>query len=222
MLVTMLRATAIAALLLAGTATQAETDEKAEIDAAVKWADPMFGKSCDFARLKDDLNGSRYFEIKYRYKGQGQDEPDVVFPLIQLYCSAGAYNVSFLYLTKDTATEDYRVLSFAQPKLDYDYTDENFTKLKAAPKVTGYVARAELVNPDFDPKTNTIFMGAKWRGLGDAWSSGEWAFVEGEFVLKAFSVDPTYDLNADSPDGGEQQQSSYYQIYPELKLMDGN
>jgi hypothetical protein len=88
--------------------------------------------------------------------------------------------------------------------------------------VTGYVARAELVNPDFDPKTNTIFMGAKWRGLGDAWSSGEWAFVEGEFVLKAFSVDPTYDLNSDSPDGGEQQQSSYYQIYPELKLMDGN
>lgn len=177
---------------------------------AVKWAGPVMGKACNFALLQDgdDAAGSRYYAIKYRYRGQDQDSPDNVFPLIQLICDRGAYNETFIFLTKDD--NGYRLLAFALPQIDYDYTDEEFTRLKAPPRITGYRAVTSLANAAFDPKTGRLSMRAQWRGLGDAWSSGEWGFFEGEFILREYVVDPIYEVNSDRP---EALKAEKYTIY---------
>lgn len=59
--------------------------------------------------------------------------------------------------------------------------------------VDGFTASHELTNAEFDKTTNSISSFAKWRGMGDASSSGTWNFVDGQFVLKNYDVDPTYD-----------------------------
>ncbi|MDH6267203.1 hypothetical protein M2360_002600 [Rhizobium sp. SG_E_25_P2] len=207
---------AVSALAVLMAAQTARADEAREIRAAFAWAKPVLGSSCDFASAEgvDDFGGSRVYDIRYRYKGQDQDEQDQVFRLIQLFCMSGAYNVSFVFLAAGMEAGDYKLLSFAEPKADYDYTDESFTKLAAPPRVSGFVSRGELVNADFDPKTGVLSSDAKWRGLGDAWSHGEWRFIEGEFVLARFEIDPIYDLNRDDaqqPDPDPQPES--YVIY---------
>jgi hypothetical protein len=130
---------------------------------------------------------------------------------------SGAYNVSFVFLTPGSEAGDYKLLSFAEPKVDYDYKDEMFTELVAPPRLVGYVTRSELVNADFDPAARILSSDAKWRGLGDAWSSGEWRFVEGEFVLSRYEIDPTYDLNKDETQQDDGGQPDSYVIYPPEK-----
>jgi hypothetical protein len=203
------------AILLAMPALSgASADERADVLAAAAWATPVLGASCDFSRFgQGDLGGSAVFDIPYRTRGQGQDEPDNVFTLIQLFCAQGAYNTRFVYLSRQDG--DFALLAFAQPVYDYDYSDENFTTLKAPPIVTGFSATTELVNSSFDPNTGILSMHAQWRGLGDAWSAGEWEFREATFVLKTYSVDPTYDLNADNPDQSSAEES--WQLYPAIR-----
>jgi hypothetical protein len=212
----MLRAAVFLTAGMVPASAPAQADERQKVLDAVKWAKKVMRGACDFSLLKrgDDLAGSGYFEIRYRDKGQDQDSPDNVYPLYQLLCNRGAYNADFIYLTRND--NGYALLSFAEPKLDYDYTDENFTRLKAPPKVIGFRTTNELGNAEFDPKNNAIFMRFKWRGLGDAWSSGEWEFAEGEFLLKEYSVDPTYDSSDEN--AGDATQPESYQVYPTLKI----
>jgi hypothetical protein len=184
--------------------------ERQQVLDALKWAEPVMGKTCNFAPLKGgkDLADSHYYEIKYRYRGQDQDSPDNIFPLFQLLCDRGAYNKTFIFLTK--GDNGYRLLPFALPQIDYDYADEEFTKLKAPPRITGYKAVTDLANASFDPKTDRISMRAQWRGLGDAWSSGEWQFFEGEFILSEYIVDPVYEANSDHPEALRQEKYTIY------------
>lgn len=188
----------------------ARADDRQQVQDAVKWAEPVMGNACNFAQLnsKDDLAESHYYEIKYRYRGQDQDSPDNVFPLVQLLCDRGAYNETFIFLTRNES--DYKLISFAVPQIDYDYTDEQFTKLKAPPRITGYKAVANLVNASFDPQTNKLTMSAPWRGIGDAWSSGKWRFFEGEFILAEYIVDPIYEANSDHPEALKDERYTIY------------
>jgi hypothetical protein len=215
----MFRATVLLAVGVFSMSAAAEADERQKVLDAVKWAEQVMGGACDFSALKGkgNLAGSRYFEIKYRDKGQDQDSPNNIYPLYQLLCNRGAYNTNFIYLTRND--NGYALLSFAEPKLDYDYTDENFTALKSPPKVTGFRTTNELGNAEFDAKNNSISMTFKWRGLGDAWSSGEWVFAEGEFLLKEYNVDPTYQANDENADNATQSES--YQVYPTMKIVGG-
>lgn len=205
----------LALAVLCTFATVARADEKAEILAAAKWAAPVMGTACNFSLLRGDekLGGSRHFEIHYRDRGQDQDSPDNVYPLFQLLCNRAAYNETYIYLTRNG--DGYSLLSFAEPRLDYDYADESFARLKAPPKVVGYRATTELVGADFDAATQSITTHVKWRGLGDAWSSGVWKFSDGEFVLKQYDVDPTYDNH---PDAGSADKGENYQVYPEVRI----
>jgi hypothetical protein len=206
----------LAALALAP--LDARASEASEIEAAITWAKPVMGSACDFSALgeQEEFGGSHFYQIDFRYKGQGQDEPDQMFPLVQLYCLSGAYNVSFIYLTKGNEAGEYKLLSFAEPKLDFDYQDENFTLLKAPPTISGYISRTELVNASFDPVTSTIHSDAKWRGLGDAWSVGEWRFDEGQFVLSRFTVDPIYELNGPG-EPIQAQKDLHFEVFPGQK-----
>jgi hypothetical protein len=54
-------------------------------------------------------------------------------------------------------------------------------------------ATLSLVNSDFDPDTATLSSYSKWRGIGDASSSGTWVFDDGRFVLARYEVDASYD-----------------------------
>ena len=43
------------------------------------------------------------------------------------------------------------------------------------------------------PATRTVTSHSKWRGLGDASSSGQWLFHNGRFILKSYDADASYD-----------------------------
>jgi hypothetical protein len=183
------------AMLLAGAlpAFADEASDAADIAAARKFVEPVMGKTCDFQTNADGAPDgyNNVFPLSYRTKGQDQDSPDYKLTLVQLACSSGAYNFNSIYLTRN-ADGVWELLSFAEPTLDFDYTDENFSKLKAPPKVAGFITVTQLINSEYNPETKVLNSSAKWRGIGDAWSSAEYQFVEGVFVLKKYEVDPTF------------------------------
>ncbi|MBX9458792.1 MAG: DUF1176 domain-containing protein [Rhizobium sp.] len=172
------------------------TDDSADIIAARNFAEPALGRRCDFATDDNARPADRnnVFHLAFRTKGQDQDSPDHRRTLVQLTCSTGAYNFNSVFALRNDDPDEggWEVLSFAQPLADFDYLDEAFTKLRAPPTVSGYIAVTELTNSVFDIATKTISSHAKWRGVGDAWSAGTWEFRDGAFVLKHFEIDPTY------------------------------
>jgi hypothetical protein len=201
------RPLALVAIAALSTAGPAAADERADILAAIHWAEPVVGKRCDFSRQKaGDMTGAGSFDIRYRYAGQDEDEADQRFALLQLPCRVSAGNAMTLYLTRTEATV-YRILSFAEPKLDYDYTDETFAALSAPPRIAGYAATSELANATYDPTSKTISMKIVWGG--GAWSAGTWTFVDGQFLLARFSVNPIH---------GATRPSQTYQIFPTFEL----
>lgn len=191
------------AMLLAGAipALGDEAADKADILAAIKYSEPVMGKQCNF---KKDENGepsgyNNVFHLTFRDDGQDQDSPDYKRTLVQLACSSGAYNFNSIWVMRNDDKDEggWEVLSFAEPIADYDYADEEFTKLKAPPKVSGYVASTQMTNSEYDPESKMLTSSAKWRGIGDAGSFGEWQFKEGAFVLKRYEIDPTYQAPGD-------------------------
>lgn len=136
--------------------------------------------------------------------------------LFEIYCMSGAYNTSNLYVLKD-AENKLSLVSFASPTFDVAYVegDETETKLKHDPLVTGFSTSFLLTNPSFDEKTLTLSEYAKWRGIGDAWSAGDWQFRDGQFVLTRFEVDPIYEGNLDNPP--QKLQDKSFQLFPPAK-----
>jgi hypothetical protein len=189
---------AIATFLLG--ALPALADDADDIAAARKFAAPVMGETCEFKTTSDGKPDgfNNVHQLSYRTKGQDQDSPDEKLTLIQLECGTGAYNYSSIYVTRD-GDGQWEIVTFAEPVAEYDYADENFSKLKAPPKVSGFVTTDVLVNSEYSPETRSISAAAAWRGIGDASSGGEWQFVEGRFVLKRYWMDPTFQ----APDGQE-------------------
>jgi hypothetical protein len=131
--------------------------------------------------------------IKYHDSEDATTEPERTARLIAFPCFAGAYNFSTIYYQWDE-TEGLRQIGFPSPTLDIEYEDPNNTESKLhSVTVTGFEADAQLMNSEFDPATNTITSQEKWRGVGDASSSGKWAFKDGSFVLVKYDVDASYD-----------------------------
>lgn len=170
---------------------------------------------CDETSPFGDAEGFADNAIALSWKPDwaGADDPDSHATLYQLFCMAGAYNVVQAYVFKPE-NGDLSLLTFAQPtyKIDYADGDETQTELKNPPKVTGYSTTATMVNSGFDAETQTLSSSAKWRGLGDAWSAGTWAFVDGEFVLKSYEIDPTYEANLDNASDAQMDKS--YTLFP--------
>lgn len=201
---------AMTALALA--ATSALADDATDIVAARKFVEPVMSTTCTFTRdekgVPDGYNN--VFRLSYRTKGQDQDSPDYKRTLVQLACSAGAYNFNSIYVLRNDDSDggDWELLTFAEPRTDFDYVDENFSRLKAPPRVTGYVTITQMTNTEYAEDTRTITANAKWRGGGDAWSAGEWQFEEGVFVLKRYEMDPTY-----QPPGNEEPEPDVPESY---------
>jgi hypothetical protein len=185
----------------------AQADDTADVvaaRAAVRTAMP----DCEFDTNPDGTPDGEnlVYEIRYRTQWQDQDSPDEALTLVQLHCFSAAYNFSSIFVTRG-AEGKWDLLSFAEPSIDFDYADEAFTKLKAPPKVVGYIAKHELLNSSYDPDTKTINSEAKWRGAGDAWSAGTWVFSEGVFQLRKYEVDPTFSPSGDAEADTEAPES---------------
>ena len=94
-----------------------------------------------------------------------------------------------------------REQQFATPELDVRYADGDKEAKVESVTIIGYTADDGLVNSFYDEKTMTIQSHDKWRGLGDASSSGTWLFRNGDFTLVKYDVDASYDESVRSGDG---------------------
>lgn len=170
--------------LLAGPAVAQDSDTAK----ARTFAETTLGSRCSDNVVGDDER----FEFRFRYSYENKSDPEHVSVLYHLNCGAGAYNLIDAYVLRDEY-DDMSVLSFAQPTLDIKYENDDFEGKVQSIKIIGYEATQFLINSQVDPKAETIISSNKWRGLGDAWSSGTWHFHQGRFILVKYEVDPTYD-----------------------------
>ncbi len=139
-------------------------------------------------------NEPAVYSLKYRDEGSDQDN---VTTLYVFSCQLYAYNEAWVFYVHDSV-EGLRLLSFAEPHVvtTHPKGDDEGAKLESI-KVEGFTSATTLINADFDKKTQTITSFSKWRGLADASSNGAWRFARGEFVLKDYDVDPTYNGEMD-------------------------
>ena len=152
------------------------------------------GDECTAPKPGDDpaMNAPEAYPIAYHDKLSPADEPEQHATLFRFFCSMGAYNEShiyYLYKPIDGLQEQH----FATPELDIRYENDNSEGKVESVSIVGFRADAQLVNSFYDEATKTVSSHAKWRGVGDASSSGLWIFRDGEFTLVKYDVDASYD-----------------------------
>jgi hypothetical protein len=146
----------------------------------------------DPAAMGEQDREPQTYSLSFRYDYESDEDPEHLVRLFRFFCYRGAYNESHIYYLAD---EDGEVeqLQFARPELVIRYEDDDSEKAVESIRIDGYSARADLVNSEFDPDTQTIWEYSKWRGIGDASSAAHWAFRHGKFRLVFFQVDASYD-----------------------------
>lgn len=149
------------------------------------------GDTCWWDRVEADIDQVQSWELSFRYEFEKEDGPDRLARLYQMPCNYGAYNFGSIFFI-ETEFDGLLPLHFAEPVLDIDYADDNSEVVRSV-TVAGFTATYSLVNALFDEETRTINSFSKWRGIGDASSSGRWAFRDGGFMLTGFAVDASYD-----------------------------
>ena len=137
------------------------------------------------------LNEPEVDQLSYRYKSDDPKSGPRKATLFKFVCSMAAYNETDVFYISDENVGIHR-LSFSEPQVDFAYFGDESVKLKSS-TLKGFVASAELINAGFDKKTGLITSFSKWRGLGDAFSAGEWLFADGQFILENYAIDPTFD-----------------------------
>lgn len=165
-----------------------ETSAPTLDDAKAKFASDTQGECDKAADTLADLNDPEMHEITFKRESDQNPEKATVY---LFSCQMAAYNeFTVVYLV--TQDEGLRRVSFAEPRFKIDYKDEENAKIKSM-VLEGFVSTSGLTNAEFDSKTNTLSEFNKARGVADASSSGEWVFINGEFVLKTYDEDATYD-----------------------------
>lgn len=150
------------------------------------------GGQCDkAAETAGGVNDPEVHEISFKFSYEGESDPPTIFTLFAFNCSMGAYNAGNVFYGHDKIS-GLRRLSFAAPHLDIKYEDEEEKTLKSM-AVDGFQSDDTLTNAEYNPEIQTISFFAKWRGIGDAASSGDYRFRDGQFVLVSYEVDPTTD-----------------------------
>lgn len=166
-------------------------------DAALQRAKAMFEAAAPARCSFDPFPGEEEEEpqshtLTFSYEYDDADQPAREARLFRFFCYRGAYNEAHVYYLADDEGE-VSLLQFARPELDIRHAGDDMDAAVESITVTGFSARAELVNSEYDPATQTLSDFSLWRGLGDAFSEGRWAFKEGTFRLVHFAVDAAYD-----------------------------
>ena len=174
-------------------------------DASIEKAKAMFvaGQQGLCSKVEDTRGGINEPEVyKFRYKDEGAaaEDPERVVTVFAFNCSLFAYNESTVFYMHDDG-RGMHLLSFAEPHLVITHPKgDDEGKILQSMKVEGFTSSTELINAEVDEKSQTISSFSKWRGIGDASSSGTWKFDHGDFVLTSFQADPTYNEEMDPID----------------------
>ena len=161
-------------------------------DAKARFIAEQEGHCQKVEETRGGISEPHQYKIKYKQAGSAANDPLTEVSLFVFDCTMAAYNESQVFYLSETSGNQLNLLSFSEPHLDLKYADEESKTLKSM-TVDGFTASHELTNSDYDEKSATITSFAKWRGIGDASSQGKWVFVDGQFILRDFDVDPTYD-----------------------------
>jgi hypothetical protein len=149
------------------------------------------GDLCWWERAEEDSDQIRAHEIGFRYEYDEADAPERKVTVYEMPCLYGAYNFGTLWFI-ESEYDGLVPMHFAEPEIDVTYSDDENTTVESI-RIAGFRTTPVLINSYFDEETDTITNFSKWRGLGDAASSGTWIFDEGKYVLSRFQVDPTHD-----------------------------
>lgn len=130
-------------------------------------------------------------EIRFEseYESDGSER---IVKLFVMLCDRGAYNETHVFMLANDYGE-ILPLQFAEPALNISYENDDFEAAVLGVKIQGMSASDMLANAFYDPESRSITSHAKWRGLGDASSTGLWSFKQGRFLLSRYEVDASYD-----------------------------
>lgn len=166
-------------------------------DAVLERAKAMFasayGDQCDPASPGGEAAGEpEEHIIHYTDSGDGGGAEEKAARLFRFFCTMGAYNETAIYYLS-TGGDTLRQVQFATPELDIRYENADSQEKVQSVAIVGFQTDERLVNPSYDDNTKSITSHAKWRGVGDAGTSGTWLFRNGQFSLVQFDVDASYD-----------------------------
>jgi len=153
--------------------------------------DSLYGELCrpsnGTERIEPEVHSTTF-----AYDSAGDAGEPQNFTLYRYHCFFGAYNETAVYLAANHYGE-VQPVSFAVPVFDAIHENDNSDEAVESIRTTGFTTENLLINSEVEPDTLTIRTMSRWRGLGDASSSGTWRFHEGKFVLEAYDVDASYD-----------------------------
>lgn len=132
------------------------------------------------------------YKIPFHYTSDTDEQSERQARLFRFYCGTGAYNESHVYYQYDE-DNGLRELQFATPELDIRYENDDSEGKVESVSIIGYTADEKLVNSFYDEASQSITSAPKWRGVGDASSTGNWMFRNGQFTLVKYEVDASYD-----------------------------
>lgn len=137
----------------------------------------------------DDFFAPKYWDLSWKFD---YSDTEYTAKLIQFFCSMGAYNVTHVYYMVD---DNYGAMPvpFSVPYFDVTYENDDFEGAVLDITILGYNTQWSLTNSDFNPETASISNASYWRGIGDASSGGVWRFEQGQFILKSYDIDASYD-----------------------------
>jgi hypothetical protein len=168
-----------------------------ETDTVLNQAKTLFASAhpdCDRRLAGSDPEQTEVdqYKIPFRYQADTDEQPEREARLFRFYCTTGAYNEVHVYYQYD---EDggLRELQFATPDLDIRYENDDSEGKVESISIIGYQADEKLVNSSYDEAGQAITSAPKWRGVGDASSTGTWIFRNGRFTLVKYDVDASYD-----------------------------
>ncbi|WP_116084450.1 hypothetical protein [Tropicimonas sp. IMCC34011] len=130
---------------------------------------------------------------------EGGAEPETV-TTFEFTCVSAAYNVVKAVLVH-TQIDGLRVQSFAYPAMDITYEGGSDVDAPVGPveriEIVGYGTKSVVTTPVTDEETGQIVAEEKWRGIGDAGTSGTWELTSGGYILTGFEIDATYNGEID-------------------------
>ncbi|MGD9914354.1 MAG: DUF1176 domain-containing protein [Rhizobiaceae bacterium] len=133
--------------------------------------------------------------LKFRYPYESDADPETTIHLVRFACNMAAYNTTEVFYAVDQYGQA-QAMSFAHPDLDVRYENDDTTDKVKSVTIIGYTSSDQQVNSEFSPDEKAIYASSKWRGIGDASSSGKWLFRSGQFTLVHYEVDASYDGEA--------------------------
>ncbi|MCP1198166.1 DUF1176 domain-containing protein [Notoacmeibacter sp. MSK16QG-6] len=154
-----------------------------------------------YGMICDDSRGTAPTEtiaLPPRKDDGSPSEPTTV--LVGFICGFGAYNQMTVWMT---ASDPAYAVShdFAEPEIDYELgasTEEGVDGPVETIDIVGWKTTDQLINAGWDSDSHSLTTYAKWRGIGDAYSTATYEWNGSEFVLTSFAVDPSFDQKQDA------------------------